>query len=104
MSGLFTVAARLSDGTIVSGKGRKEAYIGVRTITDEAYFLKVFNDYLELPVSRLSPSSKKEAVEKYEEYEEGSALVAPYHYGLSILKIKQLITLILIIKLVIFIK
>jgi len=89
MSGLFTIAARLSDGTVVSGKGRKEAYVGVRTITDENYFLKVFNEYLQLPVSRLSPLSNEEAVEKYEEYEEGSALVAPYHYGLCFIDFKE---------------
>jgi len=82
MGGLITLSARLSNGEVISAKTWKGDYLGARTFTDEAYFLKLFKDYLKNENKRLTPQNKEVAEKKYNEYENGDALVAPFHYGI----------------------
>lgn len=82
MSGLFTIAARLSNGEVVSTKTFKGSYLGARTLTDEAYFLKLYKTYLGGSLNRLQPQNEEDAIEQYNKYEMGESLVSPYHYGI----------------------
>lgn len=82
MSGLFTVAARLSTGKIISAKTWKGDYLGSRVFSDESYFLKIFTEYLKCDQKRLLPNNKEVAEQMYNEYESGIGLIAPYHYGI----------------------
>ncbi len=82
MSGLFTVAARLSNGKVISAKTFKGSYLGAKTFADESYFLKLFKEYLKCDEKRLLPENKEVAEQQYNEYESQESLVAPYHYGI----------------------
>lgn len=82
MSGLFTVAARLSNGKVISAKTWAGNYLGARAFADESYFLKFFKEYLECDEKRLTPKDKEMAEQRYNEYESGIGLIAPYHYGI----------------------
>lgn len=82
MSGLFTVAARLSNGNVISAKTFKGSYLGAKTFADESYFLKLFKEYLKCDEKRLLPENKEVAEQQYNEYESQESLVAPYHYGI----------------------
>ena len=69
MSGLFTVAARLSDNSIVTVRTGHGPHIGAKFLTNESYFKERFNEM-------------KQYAEENEHYDIKEATVAPDHYGI----------------------
>lgn len=82
MKGFFTVAARLSDGAIISAKVPYAKYLGAKLLTDERYFLKFYDECFGLKKERLVLETEEETIEQYYKFEMQTFLLAPYHYGI----------------------
>lgn len=83
MSGIFTLAARLSTGDIISKRCRYGVGIGHKLMNEEQFFLKFFTTFLEGEKGRLILNNKDEVVDHYKNYNYGISIVSPYQYGFT---------------------